>query len=169
MIRHTAGTITDPELDALYAELDTLRTELGDRTEQARERWIQQLLDDCRIRALDFRNGAHMDLEPAREIVAAWVAAARTILGDATNYTETPVEMEVGVAESPERFVFILQRAGKLTPHQARLQAEQRARHAETRLAHIRETAQLHRLKLMTTNELYATIEADDDPPAVAP
>jgi hypothetical protein len=66
-----------------------------------------------------------MELEPAREMVAHWVGAARGMLGDAENYSETPVEMVVKVAESPETFAFTLQRVGKVTPHQARQRAEQ--------------------------------------------
>jgi hypothetical protein len=79
-----------------------------------------------------------MEIEPAREMVAQWVGAARAMLGDAPNYSETPIEMEVKVAESPERFAFVLQRVGKLTPHQARQQAEQRAEQAEAAIERVR-------------------------------
>ncbi|MFD8577182.1 hypothetical protein ACFV1H_17855 [Streptomyces virginiae] len=122
--RHTADTITDDELDELYAEREQLLSELDGRSEAARERWIQKQLDETGLKSMDFRNGATMDLEPARDMVAQWVGAARTMLGDAPNYSETPIEMIVKVAEAPERFAFILQRVGKLTPHEARQQAE---------------------------------------------
>jgi hypothetical protein len=74
-----------------------------------------------------------MEVEPAREMVAYWVGAARAMLGDAPNYSETPIEMEVKVGESPERFAFVLQRVAPeaLTPHQARQRAEaERDQHA---------------------------------------
>jgi len=116
------------------AERDELLAELAGRDEEARERWIQKQLDETGIKAMDFRNGMSMEIEPARELVAHWVGAARAMLGDAPNYTETPIEMEVKVGESPERFIFVLQRAGKLTPHQARQQAEERAEKAEREL-----------------------------------
>ncbi|MFG2747238.1 hypothetical protein ACGFY0_45305, partial [Streptomyces chartreusis] len=102
--------------------------------EEARERWIQKQLDETGLKAMDFRNGMAMEIQPARELVAHWVGAARAMLGDAPNYTETPIEMEVKVGESPERFAFVLQRVGKLTPHQARQQAEERAKRAEAEL-----------------------------------
>lgn len=125
-------------LDALHTELDELRTELAGRDEEARERWIQKQLDETGLKAMDFRNGMAMEIQPARELVAHWVGAARAMLGDAPNYTETPIEMEVKVGESPERFAFVLQRVGKLTPHQARQQAEQRAEKAEAAIERVR-------------------------------
>lgn len=57
------------------------------------------------------------------------------MLGDAENYSETPITMETKLAGEIESFVFILQRAGKLTPHQARLAAEERADGLARRLA----------------------------------
>jgi cell division septum initiation protein DivIVA len=114
------------ELDRVRTERDELQAELGGRDEEARERWIQKQLAETSIRAMDFRNGMAMEIEPARDTVAQWVGAARAMLGDAPNYSETPIEMEVKVGESPERYVFILQRVafGALTPHQARQKAE---------------------------------------------
>lgn len=124
--RHTADTINDDALEALYAERDQLLAELAGRSEEARERWIQQQLAETGLRAADFRNGMTMEIEPARELVAHWVGAARAMLGDAPNYSETPIEMHVKVGESPERFAFVLQRVAPdaLTPHQARQEAE---------------------------------------------
>ncbi|WP_329126160.1 hypothetical protein [Streptomyces sp. NBC_01353] len=133
--RHTVDTITPDELDALVAERDELLAELIGRDAEARDRWIQKQLDETGLKAMDFRNGMSMEIEPARELVAHWVGAARAMLGDAENYSETPIEMEVKVGESPERYAFVLQRVGKLTPHQARQQAEERAEQAEAALA----------------------------------
>lgn len=129
-------------IDQLRAEREQLLTELGGRDEEARERWIQRQLDETGLKAMDFRNGMAMEIEPARELVAHWVGAARAMLGDAPNYTETPIEMEVKVGESPERFAFVLQRVGGLTPHQARQQAEQRAENAEAELERLRARVQ---------------------------
>lgn len=113
-------------LEQARAERDALLAELGGRDEEARERWIQKQLDETGIRSVDFRNGMHMDVEPARELLAHWVAAARTMLGDAPNYSETKLEMDVKVAESPELYTLVIQRhaPGALTPHEARKQAE---------------------------------------------
>ncbi|MFD6432846.1 hypothetical protein [Streptomyces venezuelae] len=161
MKRYTASTITDDQLDALYEnanegwrrgdrwkararaaeeEYQHLLAELGGRDDEARERWIQKQLDETGMKAMDFRNGMAMEIEAAREMVAHWVGAARAMLGDAPNYTETPVEMEVKVGESPERYAFVLQRVapGALTPHQAREQAETRAATAEAAIERVR-------------------------------
>lgn len=137
--RLTADSITDDALDALYAERDALLAELGGRDEEARERWIEKQLAETGLKSADFRNGMAMEIEPAREMVAHWVGAARAMLGDALNYSETPVEMEVKVGESPERFAFVLQRVAPdaLTPHQARQRAEaaiERVRHLAHRM-----------------------------------
>lgn len=105
--------------------------------EEAVNRMAGQFVAETGIRAMDFRNGASMDLEPSKTLVAHWVAAARTWLDSygAVNYTETEVtvadtmdkvSMEVKLAGEFERFAFILQRVGpgKLTPHEARKRAE---------------------------------------------
>ena len=111
--------------------------------EETVSRLAAKLIADTGIRAMDIRNGASLDLEPSREAVALWVGVARGMLAGAPNYSETlagfddgladppGTEMTVGLAGDPERYVFRLQRAGRLTPHQARQQAEQRAAAAE--------------------------------------
>ncbi|MEV1006111.1 hypothetical protein [Streptomyces sp. NPDC049881] len=115
-----------PAIDRLAAERDELRAELDGRDEEARERWIQRQLDETGIRAMDFRNGATMELKPARDLLAHWVAAARAMLGDAPNYTET-IDLGIKMAESPERYTLVVQRhaPGALTPHEARERAEE--------------------------------------------
>ena len=115
--------------------------------QEAIDRMAATFVDETRIKSMDFRNGASMDVQPAREIVAAWVAAARAMLGDAPNYSETEIdfgradppgyEMEVKLAGEVDRYVFRVQRRGRLTPHQARKAAEDRAEVAEARLARI--------------------------------
>jgi hypothetical protein len=82
------------------------------------------------LKGLTVEEGAAvLELGPPRELVIAWVDAARKMLDDAPNYTETTVDfpavsMEIKAAGEVERYVFVVQRAGKVTPHQARLQAE---------------------------------------------
>jgi hypothetical protein len=115
------------------------RTLMAQMDEAARERWIEKQLAETGLRSMDFRNGMAMDIEPARDLVAQWVGAARAMLGDAPNYSETPIEMVVKVGESPERFAFTLQRVGKLTPHEARRQAEARVAELERQAAQPRE------------------------------
>lgn len=109
---------------------------IGEMQDTAANRFVEELTNQTKLRSIDFRNGMHMDLEPAREIVAAFVACARTMLGDAPNYTETKVEMDVKVAESPETFTFVVQRRepGCLTPHEARVAAEGKVAQLQARL-----------------------------------
>jgi len=71
---------------------------------------------------MDFANGAVMDIVPARDAALGWVGAARALLGNAPNYSETV--MEFGIPEDPQRYAFTVQKIGKLTPHQARQRAE---------------------------------------------
>lgn len=94
----------------------------------AAQQWAAREIEKIGIRSIDFRNGIEMDLEPAREMLAHMVAAARTLLGDAPNYSETKVSMDLKVAEQPELYTFVVQRhtLGALTPHEARQKAEAR-------------------------------------------
>jgi hypothetical protein len=107
--------------DAVLAEID----------DEAIDRMAKHYIDETHIKALEIRNGANLELQPAQDMVALWVAAARTMLGDAENYSETPVglpssvSMDVKLASEYEMFTLTVQRAGKLTPHQARERAEQ--------------------------------------------
>lgn len=133
-------TLADIAVDILADTCDAVLTALGDSpaatlrpvieavlATAAADRWINKQLDETGIRSMDFRNGIEMDIAPARELLAHWVAAARTMLGDAKNYTETRLEFDVKVAESPELYTLVIQRHGPgvLTPHEARQQAEQ--------------------------------------------
>ncbi|HET6285752.1 MAG TPA: hypothetical protein VFG15_03240 [Amycolatopsis sp.] len=69
-----------------------------------------------------------IDVVPPREVIINQVLAARALLDDAENYSETPVELppsvEMDIGTAGERYVVIIQRPGKLTPHQARRLAE---------------------------------------------
>ncbi len=103
----------------------------------ATERWLAEQVSQIKIRSAEFRNGAAVDLEPARDLVAIWVGVCRGLIQDGPNYSETPmdllpnvgskVSMAVKVAESPERYIVTVQRdePGALTPHQARMRAEE--------------------------------------------
>jgi hypothetical protein len=107
---------------------------------EAGEQLVADMMQRTRLREADFRGGMHMDIAAARELTATYVAAARAMLGDAENYSETPVEFEVGLAGETERYVLIVQRAGKLTPHQARRNAETER---DTALAHLNQARAL--------------------------
>lgn len=88
------------------------------------------LVDQTALAGMSVEEGAaELDLRPPRELVIAWVHAARQMLGDAPNYAETRIDfpgvsMDVHAAGEPERYVFTVQRAGRLTPHEARRAAE---------------------------------------------
>lgn len=74
------------------------------------------------IRSMDFRNGASLEVQPARDMIAYWVGAARVLLDGAENYSETTCEF--GIPEDPQRYSFVVQKVGKVTPHEARRKAE---------------------------------------------
>lgn len=110
-----------------YRPVEDLRPVVEAVLDQAAaERWIDKQLAETGIRSMDFRNGMEMDLKSARDLLAHQVAAARAMLGDAPNYTETKLEWDVKVAESPEMYTIVIQRhaPGALTPHEARQKAE---------------------------------------------
>ena len=76
------------------------------------------------LRSMDFRNGASLELEPARDMIAYWVGAARALLEGAENYSETTLEWDFKIPEDTQRYSFVVQKVGKLTPHEARRKAE---------------------------------------------
>lgn len=104
----------------------------------------EALADQTLMRGLTVKDGAvNLELLPPREIAAVWVHCARGMLDDAPNYSETRVDfpqvsMEVGLAGEPERYALIVQRVGKLTPHEARRAAEARADQAEATVGRLR-------------------------------
>ena len=109
--------------------LGPFRFELADAAlevfdDDARQMVADELMEATRLRSMEIRNGGFsMDVEPAREIATEYVAAARAMLGGAQNYSETPVEFTVGLA-GQERYVLVVQRAERPTPHQMRRRAE---------------------------------------------
>ncbi|MFD4786571.1 hypothetical protein ACFWN1_05715 [Streptomyces sp. NPDC058459] len=159
--RYTADTITDDALDALYAELVALGEELGGRNEEARERWVRKQEEQLGIKWADFRAGNwQMDLAAGRDFAAAYVAAASALLGDAPNYSETRLEFDVKIAESPETYTLVVQRHGPgvLTPHEARQRAEAERDRYRAAWQSARERAQAHHdgtLRLVADRETY--------------
>lgn len=119
------------DVPALLALVDELLTELDGRDEAARERWADKMMEETKLLHMDFRNGATMTLELAKDLAAAMVAAAKPLLVNAPNYSETIAMGPFGIDGERERYTFVVQRVGKLTPHEARQQAEARATEAE--------------------------------------
>lgn len=119
--RKAAAKFTADEAQAIVGEL---------LQDAAAQRWVAQQMEETSLKSMDFRNGASMSLQPAREMAAMWVGACRGLLQDAPNYSETKLEMDVKVAESPETYTVVIQRhdPGKLTPHEARVRAEEEKR-----------------------------------------
>jgi hypothetical protein len=98
---------------------------LGVIDDQAVDRMADALMQDVRVRSMEIRNGTfEMDLDGAREMAAMYVGMARTMLCGAENYSSTRIIHTVKIAESPEEYELIVQRVGKLTPHEARKRAE---------------------------------------------
>ncbi|ACU71837.1 hypothetical protein Caci_2928 [Catenulispora acidiphila DSM 44928] len=116
----------------LLDDVDRLRS---DAYAEAVEKYATDMAERARIRSMEIRGGTfNLSLEDAQEMCAAYVATARTMLGDAENYSETRVdfpkekcELEVKLAGELDQYVLTAQRAGKLTPHEARVKAEEEA------------------------------------------
>ncbi len=137
----------------LVGEVRALRRRLDDLGDQAVERATDKLIEDMRLRSMEIRGGSFsMDITEAREMAALYVGMARAMLGDAENYTETridfpraKVEFKVKVAEEFESYVLTVQRAWKLTPHEARKRAESERDEALERVADLeRQLAEAH-------------------------
>lgn len=134
----------------------------------------QALADQTLMRDLTVKDGAvNLDLIPPREIAAIWVHCAVGMLGDAPNYSETPVDMpqvsmEISPAGSVERYALIVQRVGKLTPHEARQQAEERAAAAEQEAARLQGVIDRHDEGIMPVCEGYMAERAQRAEAALA-
>jgi hypothetical protein len=105
--------------DLAEAAADAVLSVIG---EEAVRALCAEHIRNTMLRSMDFRNGAALELEPARDMIAYWVGAARVLLEGAENYSETTCEF--GIPEDPQRYSFVVQKAGKLTPHEARRKAE---------------------------------------------
>lgn len=134
--------LVDEIVPRLIAELRAARAELNRRAQAD----AITLVDQTLIRELSVKDGGiNLDLIPPHEIALLFVHAAKGMLGDAPNYSETPVafpreavSMEVKAAGEYDSYVLTVQRKGKLTPHEARQAAEKRAERAETEAVRLR-------------------------------
>lgn len=105
----------------LLTEVERLDAELARRDHAD----VEDLVDQVKVRGLTVGpQGVALDMEPPHELVDAMVEQAKRILGDAPNYTETPVTLTMKAAGEVQRYAFTVQRVGNLTPHQAREKAE---------------------------------------------
>ena len=78
------------------------------------------------IRRAMIENGAidaELDVEP--EIIANLYAALGQMLGNAPNYLEASIEVKPAAKAPHEAFTVTIQRANGLTPHAARVDAEE--------------------------------------------
>lgn len=144
------GADVGPVVDAVLGVFD----------QSVADAFAEQQFAEAKIRSMGVENGTFtLDIEPARETAKALIAAARTMIGDATNYTETKVSY--GVGPTAERYTFVVQRVapGALTPHDARLAAEQRL--AEASAARLVQDGQLDRVR-----NLAAQLDDRGDPAA---
>lgn len=92
---------------------------------------------ETKVHAMEYRHGhLGMEMEPAKEVMESIVSFARTVIGDAPNYTETKCQWTVSPAESVEEYTITVQRIapGKITPHEARQMAEHRVRELEEQI-----------------------------------
>lgn len=114
----------------LLREVEALRAEVARLHEVAVNAHADALVQQTTLRGMTVEEGAVvLELGPTRELVIAFVHAARELLGDAENYCETRIDfpsvaMEFKAAGEFERYALVVQRAGKLTPHEARRRAE---------------------------------------------
>lgn len=162
--------LTREDIETLLNEQDGLLAELDGRDEEARERWITRQEEQLGIKWAEFRAGRwEMDLASGREFVAAYVAAARAMLGDAPNYSETRLEFDVKIAESPEVYTLVVQRHGPgvMTPHEARQKAERERDEAQAVVARVRDAVMNQSATVDLTqailDALGGTQQADDD------
>lgn len=114
----------------MQRERDEARAQVAELASEVVNARANALVEQTDLKGLTVEEGAVvLELGPPRALVIAWVDAARKMLGDAPNYSETRVDfpgtsMEIKAAGELERYVFTVQRAGKVTPHEARVAAE---------------------------------------------
>ena len=145
--RPDASSITDDQLDALYAAHDAAHAELDRLATEAAEGLAGQTM----LKGLDIRDGqVVLEVEPARELLLTMVASMRTMLDDAgaENYLVTEatfppaVHLDLQDGQHPEdSYTLTIQRRHRPTAHDLRRKAEVRAEQAEVRLAAARALA----------------------------
>jgi hypothetical protein len=139
----------------LEQERDHLRADVDDLAQQLQAAVEGRILDTSYFREMTTENGrTHLALQPAREVVQLYFAAARAMLGAAENY----VEFEMQMAGEADRFAFVIQRLDGLTPHQSRQRAERerdqaRAERDETRRAGVAAVSELEGLLVQARTE----------------
>ncbi|MFD9947694.1 hypothetical protein ACFWYW_46490 [Nonomuraea sp. NPDC059023] len=137
----------------------------------------EELVDQTMMRGLHIdKRGVALELLPPRELAAQWVHCARGMLGDAPNYSETiaefppepdsgqpeatrSVSFEISPAGSADRYALIVQRVGKLSPHEARTLAEERALKAEATAEQLQ-----YERRLLGTARMVLDLVAAGDP-----
>lgn len=123
----------------LERERDEARAEANRLIDLGMDRVASELIDKTALKSMEYREGRlSMEMEPALEIAAAFAACARTMLGDAPNYTETKLEFQVSEAGQAEVYTFVVQRnaPGAMTPHEARRKAEAERDEAREKIDH---------------------------------
>jgi hypothetical protein len=93
--------------------------------EEAVSRLADQLVDESRLQSIRAEDGAAvLSAVPARGVIAQWVLASRGLLDDSGAENYAVIDMTFPDRPRGERYQFVLQRVGKLTPHEARQRAE---------------------------------------------
>jgi hypothetical protein len=159
-----AARVLRAELDRLGERITELEAECARLSDAAADAVVRQ----AHLKGMSVEDGAALlELESPREIVIAWVWAARQMLGDAPNYSETRIDfpkhsMEVKAAGEVDRYVFTVQRAGKVTPHEARMAAEARIT-AALALADESEKAPLLGYRMVKADDLRRALTEETD------
>jgi len=129
----------------VLAEVERLGGELGQLLEEKAAAFVDAT---TMFRGLTIRDGqAHLEIEPAREMILIWCASVRAMLDEhlAQNYTETELEMpansvslDIQDGQNPtDSYTLTLQRRYGKTPHQLRMEAERERDELRERLAEI--------------------------------
>ncbi len=124
------GGCCDQAGGQIRAYVRELETQVEQLHQAAADAHAEAIVRQTTLQGMTVEDGAaHLQLGPPRELVIAYVHAARELLGDAENYSETRIDfpsvsMEFKAAGEFERYALVVQRAGKMTPHEARRKAE---------------------------------------------
>jgi len=152
----------------LLTEIERLGGELETLLEEKAAAFVDAT---TMFRGLTIRDGqAHLEIEPAREMILIWCASVRAMLDEhqAQNYTELELEMpansvslDIQDGQNPtDSYTLTLQRRYGKTPHQLREQAERERDEARARLAEIGTTREEFALRTGDGREAFcATAE----------
>jgi hypothetical protein len=137
--------------------------------EQAANAAAEALVRQTTLKGMSVEDGATLlELGPPRELVIAYVDAARKLLGDAPNYSETRIDfpavsMEFKAAGEFERYILTVQRAGKVTPHDARRKAEAERDWLSAALREMARRSVASRIEARAWRDLLAKESAEGD------